>query len=76
MEIGTALAIAIPFALIDVGLKIYSTLDLAKTFDKRSEVNKVGWLIAIWIVNLFGWMLYLIFGRIPAEKNLNDEKWD
>ena len=50
--------------------------DLIKTFDKRSDVNKIGWLIAIAVVNMFGWILYFLFGRLPVEKSEDEESWD
>ncbi len=76
MEIGTILAIVIPFALVDIGMKIFSTLNLIKTIDKRDQTNRIAWLIAIWVVNLFGWLMYLLFGRLPKEKKENAETWD
>jgi len=76
MDTNIILAIVIPFALIDTAMKIYAILNLVKTIDNRSQTNKIGWLIAILIVNMFGWLMYLLFGRIPQEKKNDEETWD
>ena len=76
MDTNTILAIVIPFALIDTAMKIYAILNLVKTIDNRSQTNKIGWLIAILIVNMFGWLMYLLFGRILQEKKNDEETWD
>ena len=76
MDTNTILAIAIPLVLVDIALKIYSVLNLAQTFDIRSQSNKIGWLVAILAINFFGWLMYLMFGRIPKEKKDNEETWD
>ena len=76
MDTNTILAIVIPFALVDTVMKIYSIVNLAQTFNIRSQTNKIGWLIAILVVNMFGWLMYLLFGRIPQEKKKDEETWD
>ena len=76
MDTNTIIAIAIPFAIIDMAMKIYSVVNLAQTFDVRSQNNKIGWLIVILVVNFFGWLMYLLFGRIPKEKKNDEETWD
>ena len=70
------LAIVIPIAVVDLAIKAFAIYDLIKSFDKRSDVNKIGWLIAIALVNLFGWILYFLFGRLPVEKSEDEESWD
>ena len=70
------LAIVIPIALVDLAIKAFAIYDLIKTFDKRSDVNKIGWLIAIAVVNMFGWISYFLFGRLPVEKSEDEESWD
>ena len=76
MDTNTIIAIVIPLALIDTGMKIFSAVNLVQTFDIRSQTNKIAWLIAILAVNLFGWLMYLLFGRIPQEKKSDEETWD
>ena len=76
MDTNTIIAIAIPLALVDLVMKIYSAMNLANTLDVRSQANKIGWFVAILAVNFFGWLMYLLFGRIPKEKIENEESWD
>ena len=76
MEDWLILAIVIPIALVDLAIKGYAVFDLGKSFDKRSDANKVGWILAIALVSLFGWISYFLFGRLPVEKTENEESWD
>ena len=76
MEDWLILAIVIPIALVDLAIKGYAVFDLFKSSDKRSDANKIGWILAIALVNLFGWILYFLFGRLPVEKSENEESWD
>ncbi len=76
MDTNTILAIVIPLVLVDSAMKIYSAINLARTFNIRSQNNRIGWLIAIFVVNFFGWLMYLLFGRIPKEKKSDEETWD
>lgn len=76
MEVWVILAITIPIALVDLAIRGYAIYDLIKTFDKRSDVNKIGWLLVIAFINAFGWISYFLFGRLPVEKSKDDESWD
>lgn len=76
MEEWVIWAIVIPIALVDFVIKGYAIYDLIKTIDKRSDANKIGWILAIALVNMFGWILYFLFGRLPVEKSKDDETWD
>ena len=76
MDVGILLAIIIPPVLIDTAMKVYATINLTRSMEKRSEANKIGWLIGIWVINTIGWLSYLLFGRIPSEKKKDEETWD
>ncbi len=76
MEDWIILAIVIPIAVVDLAIRGYAIYDLSKTFDKRSDANKIGWILAIALVNAFGWILYFLFGKIPVEKVKDEESWD
>ncbi|MHA1200725.1 MAG: PLD nuclease N-terminal domain-containing protein [Candidatus Heimdallarchaeaceae archaeon] len=70
------LAIVIPIAVVDLAIRGYALYDLVKSFDKRSDVNKIGWLVVIAFINMFGWIAYFLFGRLPVEKSEDEESWD
>ena len=76
MEPRILMLIVIPLALIDGLMKILATINLIKTKEFRANQNFILWIILIWFVNLFGWVLYFLFGRIPLEKKEYEETWD
>jgi len=76
MDIGILLAIVLPAVFIDTAFKVYATINLVNTWENRQKVNRISWLIVIWIINTFGWLIYLLFGRIPKEKTADEETWD
>ena len=75
METWILILILVPVALLDSGMKILATLDLIKVWEKRPKNTNIFWLIVIWIVNMFGWLSYLLFGRMPKEKTKDEEDW-
>lgn len=76
MDTSLTLAIVIPFVLLDSGMKIFSTFNILKTSDMRTQSNLIIWIILIWILSMLGWLSYLLFGRMPVEKKTDDESWD
>jgi hypothetical protein len=76
MDIGVLLAIVLPAAFIDTAFKVFSTINLVNSWEKREKANKIGWLIIIWVVNTLGWLMYLLFGRMPKETIKDEETWD
>ncbi|MBY9000023.1 MAG: PLDc_N domain-containing protein [Candidatus Heimdallarchaeota archaeon] len=76
MDVAVLLAIVIPIAIVDLAIRGFAIYDMSKTFDKRSNANKIAWILAIALVNAFGWILYFLFGRLPVEKTDNEESWD
>lgn len=57
------LAALIPLILIDLGMVIYSIVDLLKPERRVKGDNKLIWLLVIILINTFGWLAYLLFGR-------------
>lgn len=76
VETGVLLAIIIPIAIVDLAIRGYAIYDLSKTFDRRSDVNKIVWILVIALINAFGWIFYFLFGRMPVEKSADEESWD
>ena len=62
LDTGILLAI-IPLALIDLGMVIFSIVDLFKPDRRVRGENKLVWLLVILLVSTFGWLAYLLFGR-------------
>jgi len=55
------LKIIAPFIVLELSLKIFCLISLRK--DKVKHLPKIGWVLVILIVNTFGPISYLIFGR-------------
>ncbi len=66
------LAVYLP---IEVFMKIFTTINLVKTWQQRETSDRIVWLILIWVLNSLGWVFYLFMGRIKEEKK-TDETWD
>ena len=62
LDTGILLAI-IPLALIDLGMVIFSIVDLFKPDRRVKGENKLVWLLVILLISTFGWLAYLLFGR-------------
>lgn len=56
------LPILIPLVLIDLGIRIYSIIDLYKPHREALFVSKTVWTVLIALIN-FGWVIYLLAGR-------------
>lgn len=62
--IDTTLLLAlIPLVLIDLGMVIYSIVDLYKPSRRVRGGNKILWLLVIILVSTLGWIIYLLAGR-------------
>jgi hypothetical protein len=62
--IDTTLLLAlIPLVLIDLGMVIYSIVDLYKPSRRVRGGNKIPWLLVIILVSTLGWIIYLLAGR-------------
>lgn len=62
INVGLLLAL-LPLVLIDLGMVVYAIVDLAKPERRVKGGNKLVWLLVILLVNTFGWLAYLVFGR-------------
>lgn len=70
MDTGTAIALIVPLALIELGLKIIALVDVWRRKDIDSEL-RWGWTIAIVLINILGWLGYFIFGRKRREEEVS-----
>ena len=61
-RIGALLAVAIPLALIQLGLMIWAIVDLVKRERVRGG-SKLLWALVIVFVSTIGPILYLVWGR-------------
>lgn len=62
--INTTLVLALlPLLLIDLGMVIYSIVDLFKSDRRVRGGNKIVWLLIILFVSTIGWVAYLLIGR-------------
>ncbi len=50
-----------PFIVLEFALKIFCLVSLKK--DKVKYLPKIGWVLVIVLINTFGSIAYLIFGR-------------
>lgn len=62
--INTTLLLALlPLVLIDLGMVIYSIVDLFQRDRHVRGNNKIVWLLVILLVSTLGWLAYLLVGR-------------
>jgi hypothetical protein len=61
---NTTLLLALaPLVLIDLGMVIFSIVDLYRPERRVRGGSKVVWLLIILLVSTFGWVAYLLAGR-------------
>jgi hypothetical protein len=65
-NVSQILLLALPVAIIELGLMIYCVVDLARRW-KVKTLTPVVWLLLIIIINLIGPILYLLLGRSDEE---------
>jgi hypothetical protein len=62
--VNTTLLLALlPLVLIDLGMVIYSIVDLYKPERRVRGGNKIVWLLIILLISTLGWVAYLLAGR-------------
>jgi hypothetical protein len=61
-ELIELLPILIPFAVINLGIIIYTIIDIHKTDRDVVGISKFWWTIIVIFVS-FGWVIYLLAGR-------------
>jgi hypothetical protein len=59
----TLLLAVIPLVLLDLGMVIFSIVDLYRPSRRVRGGNKLVWLLVILLVSTIGWILYLLVGR-------------
>jgi hypothetical protein len=57
------LAALVPLVLIDLGMVVYSIVDLYRPDRRVKGGNKLVWLLVILLVSTLGWLAYLLVGR-------------
>ncbi len=57
------LAALVPLVLIDLGMVVYSIVDLYRPDRRVKGGNKLIWLLVILLVSTLGWVVYLLVGR-------------
>jgi hypothetical protein len=50
----------IPLVLLDLGMVVYSVIDLSRSERRVRGGNKLVWLLIILLVSTFGWLVYLL----------------
>ena len=63
---STLLLALIPLVLLDLGMVIFSIVDLYKPDRRVRGGNKLVWLLVIVLVSTLGWIIYLLVGREEA----------
>jgi hypothetical protein len=66
------LPLLIPLILVQIGLAIYALIVLKHTKQVRGD-SKLLWIFIILLVNLFGPILFLVFGRITDAVGSEDD---
>lgn len=61
----TQIALIIPVIILYLALFLTAIIDLAKNWQTRK--NPIIWLLVIIFINIFGPVIYLIFGRKEDE---------
>lgn len=60
--------------VIELIMRFVAFRDFYKTHDQRKKNEVLIWAFVILLIN-FGWLIYFLFGKIPAESE-KDETWD
>lgn len=61
----TQIALIIPVIILNLALLLTAIIDLARNWQTRK--NPIIWLLVIIFINIFGPVIYLIFGRKEDE---------
>ena len=62
--VNTTLLLALlPLVAIDLGMVVYSIVDLYRPERRVRGGNKTIWLVAILLISTLGWLAYLLAGR-------------
>ena len=66
------LPLIIPLMLVQIGLVVYALIVLKNTQKVRGE-SRLLWILIIIFVNLFGPIIFLIYGRLADDPGSQDE---
>lgn len=65
MDSTTLLLLVAPLALLDLGMKVFALVSLHRAERVRGG-SKALWVAIILLVNLFGWVAWLLAGRVDG----------
>ncbi len=63
MNLGMALLLISPVIVIEIGLMVFSLIDLFRPERRVKGGSKVVWALVILVFNLIGSVVYLLAGR-------------
>jgi hypothetical protein len=72
-QLTSLLPFLIPIIIIQIGLMVWALVDVVKRERVRGG-NKVVWILIIVLVNLFGPIIYFIWGREEGPGEGNDKE--
>jgi len=64
----------IPIIIIELAGEVFSIVDIIRTRKSRTQSNVIIWILIVGFIS-FGWIIYLLFGRIPKEREIKNEDW-
>ena len=68
---GELILYLLPVIIIQLTLMVYSLIDVARRERVRYD-SKVLWVVVIVLINIIGPVVYLAWGRMPAEDGAED----
>ncbi len=74
LSTGELILYLLPVIIIQFSLMIFALIDLARR-EKVRTGNKVLWALIILLLNLIGPIIYLAWGRYPAEEERDFRHW-
>ncbi len=72
MKIEELLPLLIPLVLVQIILAVYA-LRILKNTEKIRGDSRLLWILIIIFVNLFGPIIFLVYGRLDNESSSEDE---
>jgi hypothetical protein len=63
------LPLLIPLFVIELALMVVALIDVIRREPERVKWNKIGWIVIIVAVSMFGPIAYLLFGRKEASND-------
>jgi hypothetical protein len=72
-QLTSLLPFLIPIVIIEIGLMVWALVDVVKRERVRGG-NKVVWILIIVLVNLFGPIVYFIWGREEGQVETDKDR--